>query len=87
MQTNIYSVFDSKAQTFCRPFFSNNDQTAMRDFASAANDHNLDIGRHPTDFTLFRLGSFQDVTGLITIEATPVSLGLASSFVTIPFEG
>lgn len=81
MQIGIYAVYDTKARTYCRPFYSQNDDTAVRDFAMGANDPDCDLGRHPVDFSLFKLGTFQDVTGLITIEEHPVCLGVASQFV------
>ncbi|AXH76890.1 MAG: nonstructural protein [Microviridae sp.] len=81
----LFSVFDSKASTFCIPFVSQNDSTALRDFAHAASDRNLEIGKYPTDFSLFRIGSFDKTTGVVVPEATPVSLGVAASL--INFEG
>lgn len=81
----IYSVFDSKAVTFCMPFVSPNDATALRDFGNAATDRSLEIGKYPTDFTLFRIGSFDKQTGIVKPETTPVSLAVASSL--INFEG
>lgn len=77
MQTFLYSVFDNKALTFCRPFVAVNDATAIRDFYAAATS-DTDIGRFPNDFCLYRLASFQDVSGLIVPEPTLVNLGLAS---------
>jgi len=79
MKLNVYSVLDTKTGIFCRPFFMPNDAAALRDLQFAAADLSTDVGRYPSDFNLFRIGSFQDVTGLITPEPAPVSLGLAST--------
>ena len=73
MQTNLYSVFDNKSGVFCKPFVSINDATAIRDFAHAAASPSTEISRFPNDFCLYRLASFQDVTGVITPEPTLVS--------------
>jgi len=81
MQLGIYSVYDLKARTYCRPFYSTNDETALRDFSSAVNDSVSDLSRHPSDFSLFKLATFQDVTGLITVEDHPLPLGVGSQFV------
>nr|QJB21640.1 MAG: nonstructural protein [Microvirus sp.] len=60
MKLDIFSVFDAKAKTFCTPFFSSNISTATRAFAHAANDKTTDIGRYPSDFTLYHIGTFND---------------------------
>jgi len=81
MICTIYSIQDSKTGIFCRPFIMQTEAAAMRDFAHAANSPDNDVGRYPTDFTIFRLGSFDDLTGRITVEPSPVALALASSLV------
>lgn len=78
MQTFLYSVFDNKAKVFCRPFVCLTDDAALRDFHYAALHQDSDISRHPNDFCLYRIGAFQDVTGLLVPEPALVNLGLAS---------
>lgn len=78
---NLYSVFDSKSRIFCNPFVSHNDQTALRDFARAAIDPSLEIGKYPSDFSLHLIGSFDRQTGFLTPESTPINLGLAASLI------
>lgn len=68
MIKNIYSVFDKKAQVFCSPFVSINDQTAMRDFAFAANNPESDINRYSIDYSLYYLGAFDDESGYISTD-------------------
>lgn len=70
MIKNIYSVFDKKAQLFCAPFCSINDDTATRDFSYAANDPTSDIGRYSIDYSLYFLGVFDDEKGYISTEGT-----------------
>lgn len=62
MIKSIYVVFDSKTKLFGMPFMSVNQGAAIRDFEYAANDRNNDIGRYPTDFGLYFLGTFCDET-------------------------
>lgn len=66
MQYHMFSVYDKKARCFCKPFSSENEQTATRAFVYAANDPTSDIGRYPTDFALYYLGTFEDSTGICT---------------------
>lgn len=83
MKTGMYSVYDSKANCFCTPFFSENDATAVRAFRYAANDQTIEIGKYPSDFTLFAIGQFDSETGQVsTLE--PVSLALALTLVNQP---
>nr|QJB19493.1 MAG: nonstructural protein [Microvirus sp.] len=81
MKKGFYSVWDSKSRSFCNPFSAHNDQCAIRDFAYAASDPTTDICKYPTDYTLFKIGSFDFESGALTVEETPVSLGLASSMI------
>jgi len=66
MQTNAYSIRDVKADVFHAPFFLPTDGAATRAFSDVANDINTQIGRHPADFTLYHIGSFDDATGQLT---------------------
>lgn len=63
MITHAYSVFDRKALIYHKPFFEITDGTAMRAFADLANDTNSSVGVHPTDYVLFRIGSYDDQLG------------------------
>lgn len=81
MIKNLYSVYDSKSATFCNPFTEQNDQTATRSFAFAANDLDNDIGRYPSDYTLFRVASFNFETGLLVSESTPINIALAYTLI------
>lgn len=77
MNVNIYSIFDSAASAFITPFYMHNDGLAIRAFqdnVNAGDDNN--IAKHPDQFTLFRLGEYDDKTGKITPEDTPISVAL-----------
>jgi hypothetical protein len=82
MKLNVYSVFDSKAGAYIPPFFMQNDGVARRAFGDAANDVNHKFCAHAEDYTLFRLGTFDDATGVIELEDTHLSLGVAIEYMT-----
>ena len=69
MRHFVYSIYDSASGIYMRPFVAATDQMASRSFTDIANDANHEIGRHPEDYTLFRLGLFDDNTGTIEPEA------------------
>ena len=67
---NIYSVYDKAAQAFATPFFLNNDAHAKRGFVDAVkNDPNL--SSYAEDYVLYRVGSFDDVTGNLSTLPSP----------------
>lgn len=80
MQKFFYSVYDSKAKVFSNPFTSVNHLTATRDFNRAANDPSSDISKFPEDYTLYEIGSFDDVLGILVPHENPTNLGMAIQF-------
>lgn len=65
MKMNIYSIFDTAAGIYQRPFTGNTDGEVTRSFGDICTDAEHPIGQHPEDYTLFRLGTFNDGTGEI----------------------
>lgn len=63
MKMNIYAIWDRAAGAYMRPFFMNADDQAKRAFTDIATDPDHEIGKHPTDYTLFKLGLFDDNSG------------------------
>lgn len=80
MIQKMFAVYDSKARTFCRPFFVAHEAVALRAFEGGANDPAQEMCQHPGDFTLFHLGEFDDDTGVVKPLAEHVNLGLAAQF-------
>ena len=66
MTLNVYSIKDSKAGTFSNPYYSINDSTAIRSFEQAAADPSTTISQFPTDYSLYKLGTFDDSSGTIS---------------------
>ena len=58
-----YSIYDVASQAYMRPFFMMSDGQAIRTFTDIATDADHEIGKHPEDYTLFRIGQFNDNTG------------------------
>lgn len=80
---NVYSIFDSAASAFATPFFMQNDGLAVRAFSDNINrvEEKTALSEHPDQFTLFKIGEFEDKTGVLEKYDTPRSLGLAVEFV------
>jgi hypothetical protein len=65
----IVSVKDSAAQAFGRPIFVPSTAVAVRSFRDEINrkDSTEDMAKHPEDFELYELGSFDDSNGAIVV--------------------
>jgi hypothetical protein len=85
MIAKVFSVFDSKAAFFGRPFFDQKEGTAIRNFSDAVNDSSNPNNmwfKHPEDFSLFLVGEFDDETGEL-IPVHPKNLLTASAVRTL----
>jgi hypothetical protein len=69
MNLNAYSVYDNKALIYNVPFFTSTDGQAVRMFADLANDPSTGVGRHPSDYSLFFIGSYDDQKGALVAES------------------
>lgn len=63
MKLNVYTLFDTKALIFNTPFFTSNHGVARRMCADVVADPNTTVGRHPADYVLYCLGSYDDNLG------------------------
>lgn len=61
----IFTIFDSKAEAFLPPFTSRTNATAIRNFTAAANTEDHDFHTHAADYTLFQIGTFDEIRGLV----------------------
>lgn len=68
MKLNIYSIYDTATGAYMRPFFAPADGMATRSFKDIATDATHEVGKHPEDYSLWRLGIFDDNKGTITPE-------------------
>ena len=68
MKLNAYTIYDVASGVYMRPFFSQADGQAVRGFKDIATDADHEIGKHPEDYTLYRMGTFNDTTGTLAGE-------------------
>jgi len=74
MEINIYSVLDKKAKVYNNPQFLINDAVAERTFRTVVNDKESLVSKYPEDYALYRIGTFDPATGILTPEAYPVPI-------------
>lgn len=63
MKLFVYATYDKKACVYSRPMFAPNDQSMLRSFSDVAQDKSHPIGKHPEDYTLWRLGTYDEEKG------------------------
>lgn len=72
MRTNLYSVYDTIAGVFNKPFVEHNDDTAKRAFQASASEQ-----PHLADYSLYHLGYYDDTTGeIIPVDPLKIMSGL-----------
>jgi len=71
MKLNVYSIRDTKSETFAPPFLQKTNGEAERSFRQLANDEKSQICRYPEDYDLYLLGEYDDNTGKLSPFDTP----------------
>lgn len=66
MIMKVFAVFDTAVSAYLQPFFAPTTGSAIRSLTEAVNDKTHQFNKHPTDYTLFLLGDYDDASGLIT---------------------
>lgn len=79
MKLIMCSIRDQKAEAWLNPMFFLARGQAVRSFSDAVNGREGDIAKHPEDYTLFEIGSFDQTTGEVML-VPPVSLGVGVNF-------
>lgn len=81
MKIQMFAVYDQKAGAFLPPWNLPTKAMAARTFSDCANDPNHAFGKHPSDYTLFHVGEFDD--GTAKIEGAKTSMGTAVEYLKI----
>jgi len=84
MLTKAFSILDTKADLFSPPFFFATTGQAVRAFKDLANDGQSSISRHPGDYRLFCVGTFDDSTGRVSPLDQVEPLGYATDYRDLP---
>ena len=82
MKIQIYSIFDNKAGVFMHPFFLRSAGEASRVMIKNVTDPDGPMSSFPEDYTLFKIGDWDDNAGVIVGHAAE-SLGNGVEFLKI----
>lgn len=72
MKQIIFSIYDSKAGIYASPFFDRSEGQAIRNFVTASESQESQLNKFPMDFSLYKLGTYEDTTGSFELETRPV---------------
>jgi len=81
MKLHLYTIYDSKEEIYHQPFFLLNEAVALRQFGDMANDKDSKISKHPEDYTLWHLGSYEDSSATLTPLKTKKCIAHANELV------
>lgn len=76
-----YTVKDTAAEAYLPPFFMQSRGAALRAFADAVKDPQHQFAKHPEDYFLFEMGTFDEQTGIFTPYETLESVARAIDYV------
>lgn len=80
MLMHVFAVYDMKAEAYYPPMFQKTVGLALRIFKDMANNPDTTVGRFPTDYALFQIGTYEDTTGILT-PLVHTALGKAVEYV------
>lgn len=84
MILKVFACRDMKAQAFLQPFFSPTIGSAVRAFGDACGETGSPFNKHPGDYVLYEIGSFDDSTAALVAISPVKLLGSASDYVKEP---
>lgn len=76
----IYAIKDAKTAFMPCTVDYNND-SAIRNFEHAVRTPDSLMASHPVDYALYRLGTYDTETGMITVDDLPVQIADAAAVV------
>lgn len=71
----MFTIQDVRAEAFMRPFFMENEQTAVRAVGTMLVEQKDDLSKFPEDYALWRIGMFCTIHGTVTALDAPEYIG------------
>lgn len=63
MKTIICSIYDKATEAYMRPFQAQSQGQAVRMFEDLVTQPDHELAKHPEDYALFQVGTFDDTIG------------------------
>lgn len=78
----IVAVYDRQLQTYMRPFVAQTAGQAIRSFSDEVNRQGSELNQHPEDYTLHRVGVWDETTGELGAASPIDQIAIASNLLT-----
>lgn len=76
-----YAIFDSAVGAYMTPFFRRSKGEVLRELTDLVNiSSDNGIYRHPDQYFVYEIGTFDDSKGIVVMYTNPESLGCAVEF-------
>lgn len=85
MILKAFALLDTKTGAFGTPFFMHHVAQAVRACIDLGGNLDTTVGRHPADYALVELGTFDDQTGVLQA-IPPHNLGTVAGFLPQPVQ-
>lgn len=80
MEVKVFSIFDEKSLVYTSPFHAVHKGEAIRSFSDLVTDNQTRIAKHPGDYKLYMLGTYDDVAGQYKSLTAPEFIAHAVDF-------
>ena len=77
------TIYDTAAEAYMRPFFVPAVGQAMRAFSDEINNPQSELHKHPEDYSIWHMGTYNDVTGEMVSSEKPVHLASAVALIKV----
>lgn len=84
MKEKIFTIYDSKSETYTRPLMARTTAAGCRLFEEAVNQANSHYAAFSIDYRLYEIGEWDDNTGVQTQHNLKLDLGVASAYIREP---
>lgn len=64
MKVGVFTIYDKAVLAYNTPFFARHTGEAIRSFTDLCRDPQSNVSRHPEDFSLYSLGTYDDGSGV-----------------------
>lgn len=83
MISKVFSIFDTKGEAFCLPFYKQTKGLAIRDFTDAIKDPQSPYSKYPSEFIMYEIGEYDDSSGSLLNYEVNVLVGHGSDFINV----
>lgn len=78
----LFAIRDARSELFTAPMVFQARGQAIRSFSDAVNASDGDFAKHPDDYTLFFVGTWDDAQGRLVPASSPEPVALGSTLLT-----